>query len=86
MQAGGDTHHRVVGNWSLKGAFCLDLGTVNSHNYVALSLSLAENDANEAADEEDKENKPEAAGEVRCYFYVLCWGMETRQMTYLLTL
>ena len=36
------------------------------HNYAALSLSLAENDANEAADEEEKENKPEAAGEVRC--------------------
>ena len=54
------------------------------HNYATLSLSLAENDANEAADEEEKENKPEAAGEVRCYFYV-CWGMETRQMIYLLT-
>lgn len=54
------------------------------HNYAALSLSLAENDANEAADEEEKENKPEPAGEVRCYFYV-GWGMETRQMIYLLT-
>ena len=54
------------------------------HNYAALSLSLAENDANEAADEEEKENKPEAAGEVRCYFYVF-WGMETRQIIYLLT-
>ena len=43
------------------------------HNYAYLSLSLAENDANEAADEEEKENKPEPAGEVRCYFYV-CWG------------
>ena len=42
------------------------------HNYAALS-ALAENDANEAADEEEKENKPEPAGEVRCYFYV-CWG------------
>lgn len=54
------------------------------HNYAALSLSLAENDANEAADEEEKENKPEAAGEVRCYFYV-CWDVETRQIIYLLT-
>ena len=45
------------------------------HNYAALSLSLAENDANEAADEEEKENKPEPAGEVRCCFYV-CWGDE----------
>ena len=44
------------------------------HNYAALSLSLAETDANEAADEEEKENKPEAADEVRCYFYG-CWGM-----------
>lgn len=54
------------------------------HNYAALSLSLAENDANEAADEEEKENKPEAVGEVRCCFYVF-WGMQTRQMIYLLT-
>ena len=54
------------------------------HNYAALSSSLAENDANEAADEEEKENKPEAAGEVRCCFYVF-WGMQTRQMIYLLT-
>ena len=54
------------------------------HKYAALSLSLAENDANEAADEEEKENKPEAAGEVRCCFYVF-WGMQTRQMIYLLT-
>ena len=54
------------------------------HNYVALSLSLAENDANEAADEEEKENKPEPVGEVRCCFHV-GWGMETRQMIYLLT-
>ena len=55
------------------------------HNYAALSLSLAENDANEAADEEEKENKPEAAGEVRCLYFYVCWGMETRQMIYLLT-
>ena len=54
------------------------------HNYAPLSLSLAENDANEAADEEEKENKPEPAGEVRCYFYGF-WGMETRQIIYLLT-
>ena len=54
------------------------------HNYAALSLSLAENDANEAADEEEKENKPEPAGEVRCCFHV-GWGVETRQMIYLLT-
>ena len=43
--------------------------------HAALSLSLAENDANEAADEEEKENKPEAAGEVRLgrwFIYLQC--------------